>query len=84
MSTQSDLNTGNPIEIVLQAIMKRLDNLDEKVQKLLRKHSVHMISNNRSYARRLVDSMRRSTPSWQHGSRSLECPDKPAATTTAV
>ncbi|KAG8088560.1 hypothetical protein GUJ93_ZPchr0010g11153 [Zizania palustris] len=27
MSMQSDLNTGNPIEIVLQAIMKRLDSL---------------------------------------------------------
>ncbi|KAG8088471.1 hypothetical protein GUJ93_ZPchr0010g7482 [Zizania palustris] len=72
MSTQSDLNTSNPIEIVLQAIMKRLDSLDEKVQKLL------------SLQEKLVDSMRRSTPSWHHGSRSLECPDKPAATTTAV
>ncbi|KAG8085427.1 hypothetical protein GUJ93_ZPchr0010g9066 [Zizania palustris] len=34
MSTQSDLNSVNPIEAVLQAIMRRLDNLDEKLQPL--------------------------------------------------
>ncbi|KAG8084737.1 hypothetical protein GUJ93_ZPchr0010g9977 [Zizania palustris] len=34
MSMQSDLNSVNPIEAALQAIMRRLDNLDEKLQPL--------------------------------------------------
>ncbi|KAG8083505.1 hypothetical protein GUJ93_ZPchr0015g6627 [Zizania palustris] len=43
-----------------------------------------MISNNKSYTRQLVDSRQRSTTSWQHGSGSMEWPDKPAATTTTA
>ncbi|KAG8042973.1 hypothetical protein GUJ93_ZPchr2170g33354 [Zizania palustris] len=34
MSSQSDLNSGNPIENAMHAIMKRLDSLDEKLQPL--------------------------------------------------
>ncbi|KAG8052763.1 hypothetical protein GUJ93_ZPchr0001g30723 [Zizania palustris] len=34
MSTQSDLNSVNPIEAALQAILRRLDNLDEKLHPL--------------------------------------------------
>ncbi|KAG8081041.1 hypothetical protein GUJ93_ZPchr0007g5490 [Zizania palustris] len=85
MSTQSDLNSVNPIEAALQAIMRRLDNLDEKLQPLQPlQEKVAMLEESRNTSREIATASANCPPG-----RTFFRPGAPvsaasgAATTTA-